>query len=242
MHCTDVEFLEHNVTGAIFSDPSSTEVNGVHTPPSYPHRLALLRPELLEAYRESKLEAWVTERLEEARARIDEEKKATVSIESELKEAASDPSSTAAAAAPKPAPALIDANDFKLAFNPDAFVERKPLADSTEPAALIYDPEEESTKNVRLASLFLREKVLPDFVVNVVASVLAVTDGEFLAKLMHRKGINMRYLGMLADVAERQGPTLEYPVGTNKADVEFGLRALKVCSHPSPFLPFYTPF
>lgn len=221
MHCTDVEFLENNVTGAVFGDASTTgEANGVYSPPAYPHRLTLLRPELLEQYRESQLEQWIDTKVKEHRARLEEEGK---SVESELKEAATDAVAAPASATPaaKPAPAVIQASDFKLAFNPDAFVERKD-------GLVIYDPEEASTKAVRDASRYLREKVLPEFVVMVLATTVAITDGQFLAKLLHRRGINIRYLGMLADVAERQGPTLEYPAGTTKPDIAFGLASLKV--------------
>ncbi|KAK4706107.1 protein TIF31, partial [Phenoliferia sp. Uapishka_3] len=224
LHCTDIEFLENNVSGATFTDASDKTVNGVHTPPAYPHRLALLRPELLEAYRDSKLEKWIEVRVKEHRAQLEEQEKAAASVESELKEAATD--STSPAEKAKAEPAIIQASEFKLAFNPDAFVERKPLEDG-KAAVLIYDPEEESTKAVRDASVYLREKVLPEFIVMVISAVVAITDGQFLAKLLHRRGINIRYLGMLADIAERQGPTLEYPRGTSKPDIEFGLASLK---------------
>ncbi|KAL8280766.1 hypothetical protein RQP46_006770 [Phenoliferia psychrophenolica] len=222
LHCTDVEFLENNLSGATFTDAAVAQANGEHTPPQYPHRLTLLRPELLELYRDSKLEAWIDARVTEHRARLEAEEKAAASVESELKEAATDPS---APKEPK-APAVIQASDFVLSFNPDAFVERKPKNEG-EAANLIYDPEEESTKNVRDAAKYLRETILPGFVVMMVSSVAAITDGHFLAKIMHRRGINIRYLGLLADIAERQGPTLEYPKGTSKPDIEFGLACLK---------------
>lgn len=45
---------------------------------------------------------------------------------------------------------------------------------------------------------------------------------------MHRKGINMRYLGMLAELVEVEGPKMDYGTVT-KVDSELALNALKVC-------------
>ncbi|GAA5919909.1 hypothetical protein JCM6882_005487 [Rhodosporidiobolus microsporus] len=201
LQCVDVEFREKNVDAA-----SST----------YPHRLVLLRPELLEAYRESKLQKWLEVEVTKKRAEVEKEQK---SIEAELKEAASD-AKEGEEEKPAPKTSVINADDFILNFNPDAFVERKENL-------VIYDEEDESTKNVRLASQYLRDVVLSEFLAEAAANSFSVTDGFFLTKLLHRKGINMRYLGLLADKIEKEGDKIDYGKGQSKNDAEYTLKLLK---------------
>ncbi|KAI5475665.1 eukaryotic translation initiation factor 3 subunit CLU1/TIF31 [Pseudohyphozyma bogoriensis] len=223
LHCVDVEFLENQLDGPLVSDIADSHVNGVHTPASYPHRLPLLRVELLEAYRQTKLGEWVEERAKEIQARSAKKaasEPAAGSIESELKEAASDEKKEEKVEEEDASSKYIHADDFHLEFNPDAFVERKSSSH------LAYDPEEESTKNVRLASKFLREVALPHFVVQLVTSASNHTDGIYLTKQMHEAGINMRYLGILAGVVDNEGPTLEYGRSVSKAEVLYHLRLI----------------
>ncbi|GAA5828024.1 hypothetical protein JCM11251_005695 [Rhodosporidiobolus azoricus] len=205
LQCVDVEFREKNVDGE-----SS----------SYPHRLVLLRPELLEAYRESKLQKWLEAEVQKKRAEVETEQK---SIEAELKEAATEAKEGEAKKEqekPVPKTSVINADDFVLNFNPDAFVERKENL-------VIYDEEEEATKNVRLASQYLREVVLSEFLAEAAANSFVVTDGFFLTKLLHRKGINMRYLGLLADKIEKEGDKVDYGKDQTKNDAEYTLKLLK---------------
>lgn len=218
-HCTDIEFLEKNVSGSIVGSDEKAV---------YPHRLVLLRPELLENYRESKLTKWIEEKVMAHRAKVAEEsankaEPAAGSIESELKEAASDEAAKAEEAPKAPAP-VINAADFELSFNPDAFVERKPEKEGDAPL-VIYDAEDAATQAVRDASVYLRETVLTNFVVEVGTSGLVVSDGKFLTKLMHRKGINMRYLGILADLVDNKGSELDFG-RTNKQEAQLALAGL----------------
>ncbi|KPV77917.1 uncharacterized protein RHOBADRAFT_50445 [Rhodotorula graminis WP1] len=194
MQCVDVEFREQNAKGDASVD--------------YPHRLVLLRPELLEAYREVKLHKWLEGKVTEARAKVEKEQKdKEQSVEAELKEAATDGAADAdkSALVPSepPTKSVINADDFVLNFNPDAFVERKPTESGDE--LVIYDPDAESTNNVRLASQYLREVVLGEFISEAVASTFLVTDGPQVSTVLHRKGINMRYLGLLVRKIEADG-------------------------------------
>ncbi|GAA6033662.1 hypothetical protein JCM8097_004371 [Rhodosporidiobolus ruineniae] len=209
LHCVDVEFREKNVEGDV----------------AYPHRLVLLRPELLEAYRDSKLQKWIDEQVAVKRAEVEQEQK---SIEAELKEASADAQPAGeseekkedADEKPKSKTTVINADDFHLDFNPDAYVERKE-------GLVIYDEEGEGTKNVRLASQYLRDVVLGEFLAEVAAGSLTFTDGFFLTKLLHRKGINMRYLGLLADKIEKEGDKVDYGKQQSKGEAEFALNLLK---------------
>lgn len=205
MQCVDVEFREKNTTGDASVD--------------YPHRLVLLRPELLEAYRENKLHKWLEGKVGEARAKLEQDQKdKQQSVEAELKEAASESDApadgdkavaTAGSATEAPTKSVINADDFVLDFNPDAFVERKPT-ESGGDALVIYDPEAESTKNVRLASQYLREVVLGEFLSDAVASSFLMTDGPYVTTVLHRKGINMRYLGLLVHKIDAEGDKIEH--------------------------------
>lgn len=203
-----------------------------------------MRSELLKAYRDSKLEKWITARIEEAqaaqtaRAAAEAESTAAIeakpdSVEGELKEAATD-STTSNETTPTPrAPAIINADEFILNFNPDAFVVRNPLRGKDKP--LIYDPEEESSKNVRFAAEFLRNTIMPAFIVEVVEMGVFFTDGLYLTKLMHRRGINMRYLGILLRLLEEESAEYKYKEARLK-DNEYCLAALKVCRYSPSFV------
>ncbi|GAA6061986.1 hypothetical protein JCM10212_004264 [Sporobolomyces blumeae] len=220
LHCVDVEFREQNVAAS--GDLAA-----------YPHRLVLLRPELLEAYRESKLQVWLEQRVEETRAKLEKESK---SVEAELKEAASDPKEEDGKegqaveakneSAAEPTTSVINADDFVLNFNPDAFVERKPSSDAGE-AVKIYDDDDEATKNVRLAGQYLRDVVLKEFLVEAGATLFTVTDGLFLTKVLHRKGINMRYLGLLVDKIDTEAAEYDYGKSNSRSEALHTIQLLK---------------
>ncbi|GAA5956329.1 hypothetical protein JCM3765_005630 [Sporobolomyces pararoseus] len=216
LHCVDIEFREQH----------TAEAEGLT---AYPHRLVLLRPELLELYREHKMQPWLEEQVEKTRAKLEKDNK---SVEAELKEASADPKEgETEKEEDKPdqkpvSTSVINADDFKFDFNPDAFVERKP-AKGTEEAVKIYDEEEEATKNVRLASQYLRDVVLDAFLVDVGSTTLQVTDGFLLTKILHRKGINMRYIGLLANKIDKQGETYDFGKGTSKSEALQTLQLLK---------------
>jgi protein TIF31 len=175
----------------------------------------------LAAYRDSKLQKWIEEKVyasrkETADAAVEEETKAIVKTGDTAEDIIKN----------SPPSTVINAADFHLNFNPDAFVERRaPSAD--EKPLVIYDPEAESTKEVRNASIWLRETAIPNFVVDAVLNLIGFSDGFMLSRLMHRKGINMRYLGVLADQVQR-GTDFDFGKDLTKADVPFGLQGLKV--------------
>lgn len=189
----------------------------------------------MELYRDSKLQVWIEERVLEAREKIAAAaalEPAAGSVELELKDAATD-STASSEPVQKAPPSIINAADYHLSFNPDAFIERKPL-ESGEAAPLIYDVNADSTKSVRDASVWLRTVALPEFIFDVVTAGLVFTDGLFLTKLLHRKGINMRYLGMLASMVESDGPTTDFGADIRKVDSTFALAAFKVSPRVSP--------
>ncbi|KAG0305797.1 Intracellular distribution of mitochondria [Dissophora globulifera] len=183
----DVEFLEHDVPAK----------DGV---PEYPHRLTLMRPELMLLFWEHKLRTWVQERALEIQKRSEEKKLAAGDAEAKKEaDAASDGNKEETkeeeVAVEKNPEEDVDILDFDLCFNVDAFTDVKILPDGATAKA-----EQEST--VREASKFLRDNVIAVLLQDFTAYVVSPIDGGSLTKAMHRRGINMRYLGRIATLAK----------------------------------------
>ncbi|KIR50673.1 protein TIF31 [Cryptococcus gattii Ru294] len=216
----DVEWLEKDITGQLVGprkDNDSTE-EGVE----YPHRLVMLRPELIEQFWESELKRWargVAEKAQAKKAEADAEAAVAADAEGEKKKEGEqtenpqeDQSPAASAAAahraqedrPVDASLIGDIKQFNLSFNPDAFVEQPvPEAEGQkgkpEVKATITDESDPSVKAVRDAGLFLRQIAIPAVVLDVLTgNTSGVMDGESLSKHLHQRGVNIRYLGHLA--------------------------------------------
>lgn len=172
----DIEFLENDVAAK----------DGM---PEYPHKLALMRPELMLLYWEHKLRNWVQERAQEIQKRA-EEKKAAGETEKEAKSDETKEEEEAKEANPEDD---VNVLDFDLSFNVDAFT-GIPSAASDEKTS------QENT--VREASKFLRENVISVLLQDFMAYVVSPIDGGALTKAMHRRGVNMRYLGRIANLAQ----------------------------------------
>lgn len=189
----DIEWMEENGTAI-----SSPEQNGGVGEATYPHRMTVLRPELVEAYWKIKMRAWVNERLEERRqaAKADEAAKEDATKAVTEGEADTESSETPA----KPADSdkdRIDITDFEFSLNPDVFSGQEPQTEA-EIAEWAKDEEE-----VRSAAKFLRTTVLPELVRDLKEGDVGFPmDGESLSRLLHKRGINIRYLGTLAGQAE----------------------------------------
>ncbi|TPX33732.1 hypothetical protein SmJEL517_g03405 [Synchytrium microbalum] len=88
---------------------------------------------------------------------------------------------------------------FDLRMNPDAFTPVK--RNATEE---IIEAENEI---VRQASKYITDQMIPGFIVDVINNPSThPVDGEALTKKMHARGINMRYLGYLAEFFETKLP------------------------------------
>lgn len=155
----DVAFLENDASAAVLEGSSK---------PAYPHRMALLRPELLELYYDHALREYAREKL--AQQPADQE-----------------------------SPARIDVADFALAFNPDAFVEYSVQGEVRVPCK---DPSEPGVKAVRDAGVYLRDSAIPRFVSDAAAGLVSCADGLALTQQLHARGINMRYLGLVAHLCQ----------------------------------------
>jgi protein TIF31 len=136
---------------------------------SYPHRVVLLRPELLELFWESELKRYAKSFTKDD----EEEKMDPVALGEKLK-------------------------DFELKFNPDAFVDYPGKDGQVFTPSTITDESEPSIKAVRDASQFLQTVAIPAVVFDCMTGNLTnVIDGQSLTRHLHSRGINMRYLGKL---------------------------------------------
>ncbi|KAI8909063.1 clustered mitochondria-domain-containing protein [Gorgonomyces haynaldii] len=124
----------------------------------YPHRMALIRPELIEFFLQQKVRKIVQEYQEKKEAY--EQKKTTEK------------------------PEEPDLTNFKFEFNPDAYT--------------LANIEEKEDEHVRELSEFVNV-MISSLVLDFVQMRLSVPgDSASLVLLMHSRGINMRYLGTLA--------------------------------------------
>ncbi|GAB5586112.1 Intracellular distribution of mitochondria [Umbelopsis nana] len=182
----DIEFQEKEATEQPDSDNKL---------PVYPHKMTLLRPELMALYWEHKLREWVKEKTGKADETEQDEKK-----ESTADDAADEKPQTDAKengeVAENSAEIKIDVNEFQLAFNPDVFTSVKTKRQGQE--EIIREQE----NNVREASKFLADSVIPSLVLDFSSYVVSPLDGDALTKAMHQRGINMRYLGKIVGLVE----------------------------------------
>lgn len=101
----------------------------------------------------------------------------------------------------------------RICFNPNVFTEFK-LSGSAEEIAADED-------NVRKASLYLTDVVLPKFIQDLCTLEVSPMDGQTLTEALHAHGINVRYIGKIAEGTKHM-PHL-YDLCTN----EIAIRAAK---------------
>jgi protein TIF31 len=204
----DISWMEEY--GTAIGSPE--HVNGsVET--AYPHRMTVMRPELVDAYWKFKMREWVNGELERRRRNQTETSDSPNMIESkEAAENASEPiKETSDASEVKDSESSsmnldkvsefdkdrIDVSNFSFALNPDAFSGQEPQTDA-EKDQLAKDEQE-----VRLACEFLRTTILPELVNDLKEGDVGFPmDGQSLTRLLHKRGINVRYLGKVATLAE----------------------------------------
>ncbi|CCD49620.1 hypothetical protein ACHAPC_005998 [Botrytis cinerea] len=180
---------------------------------AYPHRMTVIRPELVEAYWKVKMREWVNGELERKRQAQKAVEPAAEGKEIEAATEASEPAkseeptengelakkseSDEAAEPSKPDQERIDIGDFKFALNPDAFSGQQPQTDEEKTEFA------EDEQQVRLVCEFLRKTVLPELVKDLKEGDVGFPmDGQSLSRLLHKRGINLRYLGQVATLAD----------------------------------------
>jgi protein TIF31 len=195
--------------GTAINSPEKT--NGAREHP-YPHRMTVLRPELVDFYGKGKMQEWVKDELEMRRKAKDEgsgdeTKKIeetsshdsaaeTNDTSGENKEGA-DGSSIELSKGADFDKERIDMSKFQFSLNPDAFSGQEPQTEA-EKDEWVKDEQE-----VRLACEYLRKTVLPELIHDLKEGDVGFPmDGKSLSQLLHKRGINIRYLGKAAELAE----------------------------------------
>lgn len=157
----------------------------------YPHRMSVLRLELVESYWRSKMSQYVKAEVERRRA--------AKAVEAPKTEEGSEEKSEEAADQER-----VDISGFNLSLNPDVFSGQVPQTDEEKKQWA------EDEKEVRDACDHLRSKVMPTLVQDLHdGDVGFPMDGQSLSQLLHKRGINIRYLGKLAQLSNEKGPRLQ---------------------------------
>lgn len=163
----------------------------------YPHRMATLRPELVESFGRLKLREYVKKELEkkgEAKKEKEEESKKT---EGESDEVAKEEAEAADQD-------RVDISGFSYALNPDVFCGQHPQTEEDK-AEWAKDEAE-----VRAACSHLLFEVMPRLIQELKdGDVGFPMDGQSLSLLLHKRGINIRYLGELAELSDKEDPRLQ---------------------------------
>ncbi|CAM0142559.1 Intracellular distribution of mitochondria [Umbelopsis sp. WA50703] len=186
----DIEFQEKE---------TNQQTDGQSNLPPYPHKMTLLRPELMSLYWEQKLREWIKEKSPKAAETV-EAQNGEVNDVAATTEATADNETTGkketnvatVKTEDKEDEVKLDLNEFQLAFNPDAFTSVKTKSESIS----------QQEDDVRGASKFLTESVIPSLVLDFSSYAISPLDGDSLTKTMHQRGINMRYLGKIVELVE----------------------------------------
>ena len=183
---------------------------------NYPHRMATLRPELVESYGRLKLREYVKNELEKKKSEKKEETPAKKEESSEEDESSEEESGdekektekkTEGEAEPEKKAEeqdRVDISGFNFALNPDVFSGQNPQ--SAEDKAEWAKDEAE----VRAACEHLISEVVPRLVQELKDGEVGFPmDGQSLSALLHKRGVNIRYLGKIAELADKPDPRLQ---------------------------------
>lgn len=165
----------------------------------YPHRMTVLRPELVDTYRISKLRQYIAKKVQEKRdtkqAEGGAEKKEVTNGETEAKDGQLTNGESKDESKQQPQE-TVDVSGFSFALNPDVFSGQQP---HTEEEKAEYEQDE---KDVRAVCEYLRSDVIPGFLRELQDGETGFPmDGSSLTSTIHKRGINVRYLGELASLS-----------------------------------------
>lgn len=172
----------------------------------YPHRMSILRLELVESYWRSKMQEYVKAEVKKKKAAQPDQKEIEApKVNEEQSEGESAEKKEDAQGEEKPSEhERVDISNFDLALNPDVCSGQVPQTDE-EKAEYLQDE-----KEVRGVCDFLRSKVIPELIHDLYESDVGFPmDGVALTQLLHKRGINIRYLGSLTHQAEEKGARIK---------------------------------
>lgn len=187
----DIEWLEEH------RDVSKEAGSSDRSDDEYPHRMAVLRPELVESYWRFKLQDYV-------KGEVSKRKEAREAEKPDEQSSNGDNADERDAEKKEPEQERVDVSGFSFTLNPDVFCGQKPQTE---------EEKEEWTKDeaeVRNAGKYLRNEVIPKTIHELKEGDVGFPmDGQSLSNLMHKRGINIRYLGTLAQECDKADPRLQ---------------------------------
>jgi len=193
----DVEWLdEHRKESAKDADG-----NSVADESNYPHRMAVLRSELVESYWRLKLREYVQNEINKRK----EAKEAEATEKKDGEASSADDKTVAETGEQKPAEQeRVDISGFKYSLNPDVCCGQRPQTDE-EKEQWAQDEVE-----VRAACKHLTSEVIPKTLHELQEGDVGFPmDGQSLSSLLHKRGINIRYLGEVARRADSSDPRFQ---------------------------------
>ncbi|KAL0073572.1 clustered mitochondria-domain-containing protein [Phycomyces blakesleeanus] len=161
--------------------------------PIYPHKMTLLRPELMSLFWEHKFRAWVKVKTDEVKKERALEAKTEDKKDEQKEKKEDEKEKKEGEEVEVEEDVKIDVNEFQLNFNPDVFTDAKQASTGTNDL-------KQQEEIVREASKFLNEEIISSLVLDFASYAISPLDGDALTKAMHRRGINMRYLGKVASL------------------------------------------
>jgi protein TIF31 len=173
----------------------------------YPHRMATLRPELVESYGRLKLREYVKNEMAKKSEAKESEKKVEKKIEANGADDASESKEESVESKEEAEDAeqdRVDISGFQFALNPDVFSGQLPQSDE--------DKEEwaKDEAEVRAVCDHLSSEVLPRLIQELKEGEVGFPmDGQSLSLLLHKRGVNIRYLGKIADLSDQEDPRLQ---------------------------------
>ncbi|KAK3375034.1 clustered mitochondria-domain-containing protein [Podospora didyma] len=161
----------------------------------YPHRMTVLRPELIETMGKQKARDFLNTEMRRRKDAADaaESKTEAKNDGAKAKDDKKPDASLGEGVEETAELDRIDMSGFNFSLNPDVFSGQEPQTDA-EKAEMAKDEDD-----VREACAYLRETIIPGLLRDLEESDISFPmDGRSLTRLLHRRGINMRYLGLLA--------------------------------------------
>ncbi|KAL1634291.1 Intracellular distribution of mitochondria [Diplodia intermedia] len=170
----------------------------------YPHRMAVLRSELVESYGRTKLREYIRAELakrNEAKEAAKKEEKTEEKADGEKKDVEKKEGDGEKKETENE---RVDISGFQFALNPDVFCGQVP---QTEEEKQEYEKDE---AEVRAACEHLTQEVIPRLIRDLQEGDVGFPmDGQSLTSLLHKRGINLRYLGKIATSADKEEPRLK---------------------------------
>ena len=204
--------------------PDAESQDGIEGTGQYPHRMVMLRQELVDLYWQVKLKEHIKERVEDHRAKTAEKSGSAEGGEATAANGA--PADKASVELTTANGALADhtdkeeqdqpqvngvvsaaedaERDFSLAFNPDVFCGQLPQSDSQK---LDWENDEADVRNL---GRHLHEVAIPNFIDDIKEARIGFPlDGHNLTTQIHKHGINVRYLGHVATLSQKDDRRLQ---------------------------------